>query len=105
MANSDCESSFYGEATDYRLEDDGNDGRPCTVRHAIRMPKIKKLLRPMTTMDCYHKLMGRDLRGKSKFRNGEYQYLLRIAAHSLSNFVSSHLGPIKQSVKAVQRVG
>ena len=27
MANSDSESSFYDEATDYQLEDDGNDGR------------------------------------------------------------------------------
>ena len=25
MANSDSESSFYDEATDYQLEDDGND--------------------------------------------------------------------------------
>ena len=58
------------------------------------MPKIKKISRPMTPMDCYHKLFLLDLRGKSKFRNGEYQYLLRIAAHTLSNFVNSHLGPI-----------
>ena len=61
-------------------------------------------LRPMTTMDCYRKLLGLDLRGKSKFKNGEYQYLLRIAAHSFSNFVNSHVGPISKSVKAVQRV-
>ena len=27
VANSDSESSFYDEATDYQLEDDGNDGR------------------------------------------------------------------------------
>ena len=27
MANSDSESSFYDEATDYQLEDDGNDDR------------------------------------------------------------------------------
>ena len=27
MVNSDSESSFYDEATDYRLEDDGNDDR------------------------------------------------------------------------------
>ena len=27
MANSDSESSFYDEATDYLLEDDGNDDR------------------------------------------------------------------------------
>ena len=27
MAESDSESSFYDEATDYQLEDDGNDGR------------------------------------------------------------------------------
>ena len=27
MANSDSDSSFYDEATDYQLEDDGNDGR------------------------------------------------------------------------------
>ena len=35
----------------------------------------------------------------SKFRNGEYQYLLRIAAHSLSNFVNSHVGPISKALK------
>ena len=27
MVNSDSESSFYDEATDYQLEDDGNDDR------------------------------------------------------------------------------
>ena len=27
MANSDSESSLYDEATDYQLEDDGNDDR------------------------------------------------------------------------------
>ena len=27
MANSDSESSFYDKATDYQLEDDGNDDR------------------------------------------------------------------------------
>ena len=27
MANSEIESSFYDEATDYQLEDDGNDDR------------------------------------------------------------------------------
>ena len=27
MANSDSESSFYDESTDYQLEDDGNDDR------------------------------------------------------------------------------
>ena len=27
IANSDSESSFYDEATDYQLEDDGNDDR------------------------------------------------------------------------------
>ena len=27
MANSDSESSFYDEPTDYQLEDDGNDDR------------------------------------------------------------------------------
>ena len=27
MANSDSESSFYDEAIDYQLEDDGNDDR------------------------------------------------------------------------------
>ena len=27
MANSDSKSSFYDEATDYQLEDDGNDDR------------------------------------------------------------------------------
>ena len=27
MANSDSDSSFHDEATDYQLEDDGNDGR------------------------------------------------------------------------------
>ena len=64
-----------------------------------RMPKIKKMSRPMTPMDCYHKLMRFDLRGKSKLRNGRYQYLLRIAAHSLSNFVNSHLGPISKALK------
>ena len=50
-------------------------------------------------MDCYHKLLRLDLRGKSKFRNGEYQYLLRIAANSLSKFVNSHLGPISKALK------
>ena len=58
----------------------------------IRMPKIKKMLRPMTPMDCYHKLLRLELRGKSKFRNGEYQYLL-------SNFVNSHLGYISKALK------
>ena len=61
---------------------------------------MKKMSRPMTPMDCYHKHLRLDLRGKSKFRNGEYQYLLRIAAHSLSNVVNSHLGPRSKSVKA-----
>ena len=27
MANSHSESSFYDEATDYQIEDDGNDNR------------------------------------------------------------------------------
>ena len=27
IANSDSESSFYDESTDYQLEDDGNDDR------------------------------------------------------------------------------
>ena len=53
----------------------------------------------MSPMDYYHKLLWLDLRGKSKFRNGEYQYLLRIVAHSLSNFVNSHLGPISKALK------
>ena len=114
-ANSDSESSFYDEATDYQLEDDGNDDRVLAqlgigTSHGepqlmIRMPKIKNMLRPMTPMDCYQSLLRLDLRGKSKFGNGEYQYLLRIAAHSLSNFVNSHLGPISKRVKTLQCVG
>ena len=68
-------------------------------RKPLGMPKIKKMSRPMTPMDCYHKLLRLDLRGKSKFRNGKYQYLLRIAAHSLANFVNSHLGPISKALK------
>ena len=63
MANSDSESSFYDEATDYQLEDDGNDDR------VLAQPGIgachgepladdshapeKKMLRPMTQMECY----------------------------------------------------
>ena len=116
MANSDCESSFYDEATDYQLENDGNDDRvlaqPCIVTYQGE-PQAddsdaqdeEKMLRPMTPMDCYRKLLRLDLRGKSKFRNGEFQYLLHIAAHSLSNVVNNHLGPISKSVEAVQCVG
>ena len=44
-------------------------------------------------------LLRLDLKGKSKFRNGEYQYLLRIAAHSLPNFENSHFRPISKALK------
>ena len=105
---------FNDEATDYQLEDDGNGDRVLAqpgigASHGEPLAddwdaQVKKMLRPMTPMDCYHKLLRLDLRGKSKFRNGEYQYLLRITVHSLSNFVNSYLGPISKSVKAVQFV-
>ena len=95
MANSDSESSFYDEAVDYELEDEGNDDRVLAQPGIYAyhgepladnsMPRMKKMSRSMIPMDCYHKLLRLDLRDKSKFRNGEYQYLLRIAAHSLSN--------------------
>jgi len=112
MVNSDSDSSFCDEATDYQLEDDDNDDRvlaqPCIgASHGEPLAnnsdaQDKENVEAMTPMDCYHKLLRLDLRGKSKFRNGEYQYLLRISAHSLSNFVDSHLVPISKSVKAVQ---
>ena len=112
MANSGSESSFYDEATDYQLEDDGNDDRvlaQSSIGASHREPladdsdaQDKENVEANDPMDCYHILLRLDLRCKSNFRNGEYQYLLRTEAHSLSNFVNSHLGPRSKSVQCVR---
>ena len=54
-------------------------------------------------MDCYQKLLRRDLRFKSKLRNGEYQCPLIMAKLGIPNFVNSHVGPIRKDVKHSQK--
>ena len=109
MANSDIESSFYDEATDYQLEDDGNDDRVLAqpgigachgepLADDSHVPE-KENVEVNDPDGVLHKLLRHDLRGESKFMNGEYQYLLGIAAHCLPIFVSNHLKPISKALK------
>ena len=64
MANSDSESSFYDEATDYQLENDGNDDRVLAQPGIVAShgepladdsdAQDKENVEANAPMDCYH---------------------------------------------------